>query len=221
MFVVIYGGGKVGSFLANTLADKGHGVTLIESRADVLQKLTDELPPKVLLINGAGSNVRTLEEAGVPRADVFAAVTRQDEENLVSCQLARIHYKVKRAVARVNNPNNEAIFHALGIEGISSTTIISRMIEEELVAGEIVNLLALKKGQVNLVETHVPRDRPCRDRPVAELGLPPDIILITVIRGDEFIIPRGGTVIRAGDSVLAVVRTGQEQVLSRLLCRQD
>jgi trk system potassium uptake protein TrkA len=217
MFVVIYGGGKVGEFLASTLYDKGHQVTVIEDRADVVQKLAEELPSKVLLISGIGSNVRTLEEAGVNRADVFAAVTRQDEENLVSCQLARIHCGVKRAVARVNNPNNEGAFHALGIEGISSTTIISRMIEEELVAGEIINLMALKKGQVNLVETQVPEDKPSPHRPVAELGLPPDIILITIIRGEEFIIPRGKTVVLPGDRVLAVVRAGQEHELTRLL----
>lgn len=217
MFVVIYGGGKVGAFLANTLRDKGHDIAVIENRADVIQKLTEELASRVLLIKGAGSNVRVLEEAGVNRADVFAAVTREDEENLVSCQLARIHCKVKRAVARVNNPNNEAVFHALGIEGISSTTIISRMIEEELVAGDIVNLLALKKGQVNLVETHVPDGWSRPDRRVSKLGFPSDVILITIIRGDEFIIPRGGTSIEPGDGVLAVVRAGQEQVLTRLL----
>lgn len=217
MFVVIFGGGKVGAFLANRLFENGHRIAVIEDRADVIEKLTEELPPKALLIRGSGSNVRTLEEAGVNRADVFAAVTRQDEENLVSCQLARIHCGVKRAVARVNNPNNERAFNALGIEAISSTTIISRMIEEELVAGEIINLLALKKGQVNLVETHIPEDQPVSHRLVAELGLPPDIILITIIRGDEVIIPRGGTTITSGDRVLAVLRAGREHELTRLL----
>lgn len=217
MFVVIFGGGKVGAFLANTLFAKGHAVTVIDHRPDVLEKLAEELPAKVLLIGGSGSNVRTLEEAGVKSADVFAAVTRQDEENLVSCQLARVHFGVARAVARVNHPANEAAFNTLGIEAISSTTIISRLIEEELVVGEIVNLIALKKGQVNLVETQVPRELSAPPRAVAEIGLPPDIILISIFRGDEIILPRGSTVVKPGDRVLAVVKAGQDHELARLM----
>ena len=131
MFIVISGGGKIGSFLAQDLAGKGHGVVLIERRPEIVGRLARELPAGVLVIAGDGCDARHLEQAGIARADVFAAVTGEDAGNLVACQLARVSYHVRRAVARVNSPRNERIFRALGIEAISSTTVIGRLIEEE------------------------------------------------------------------------------------------
>src|SRR4030042_7091923 len=124
MYVLISGGGKVGSYLAHNLLKKGHGVAVIEKRCGVVEKLAEELPTKVLLIEGDGCDVKYQEDAGVGHADIFAAVTGNDDDNLVSCQLARARFGVKRTVARINSPRNEHIFHALGLEGISSTTII-------------------------------------------------------------------------------------------------
>ena len=218
MHVVVSGGGAVGTYLARTLHRKGHSVAVVEERSSVVRKLAEELPTDVLVIEGDGCDARFLRDAGADRADVFAAVTRRDEVNLISCQLAREHFGVKRAVARVSKPRNEPVFHALGIEAISSTTIISRLVEEEVTVGDIIRLATLQKGQLALVETQIPMESGgATPRTVAELGLPEDIVLVSVMRGDTLILPRGGTAIEPGDRVLAVTRMGAEDRLGPLL----
>jgi trk system potassium uptake protein TrkA len=218
MYVVISGGGKVGSYLALNLVKKKHGVAVIEKRSEVLEKLAGELPTGVLLIEGDGCDVKYQEDAGVAHADIFAAVTGNDDDNLVSCQLARARFAVKRTVARINSPKNEHIFHALGIEGISSTTIISRLIEEEATIGDIIRLHTLKKGQISLVEIDLPKDY-CLvcNKKVHELNLPEGSVLVAIMRGDRVIVPKGDTMMEAGDRVLAVAASGKEGELRRIL----
>ena len=106
MYIVINGGGKVASYLARTLAESGHDVAVIEKREDVVDKLINELPRRTLVILGDGCDASYQEDAGVARADVFASVTGDDDDNLVACQLAKVAFGVPRAVARVNNPKN-------------------------------------------------------------------------------------------------------------------
>lgn len=218
MYIVISGGGKVGSYLGSTLANKGHSVAVIEERPEILEKLTEELPTKVLLIEGDGCDVKFQEDAGVGHADVFVAVTGEDEDNLVSCQLAKVRFNVKRAVARVNSPKNEHIFNALGIEAISATTVISRLIEEEITAGEAFSLHVLKKGRLALADITLPEDG-CvvSNKKVSELPLPENTVFVSVIRGDKVIVPRGYTVLEPGDRVIAVTSLEQEEHLRRLL----
>jgi trk system potassium uptake protein TrkA len=219
MYIVIHGGGKVGSFLARTLQGRGHGVSVIERRPDVIAKLSDELPSDVLLIQGDGCDVGFQEDAGVGHADVFAAVTGNDDDNLVACQIAKVTFNVKKAVARVNSPKNEHIFNALGIDAISSTSVISRLIEEEATIGEILHLYTLRKGQLSLVEIEIPADKGVPpERRVSELRLPEETVLVSIMRGDRVIIPKGGTLIRPGDRVLALSSISRETELrSRLL----
>ena len=218
MYIVISGGGKVGSYLAHNLIKKGHGVAIIEKRSGVLEKLAEELPTEVLLIEGDGCDVKYQEDAGVGHADILAAVTGNDDDNLVSCQLARARFSVKRTVARINSPKNEHIFHALGIEGISSTTIISRLIEEEATIGDIIRLHTLKKGQISLVEIDLPKDY-CLvcNKKVNALNLPEGSVLVAIMRGDRVIVPGGDTVMENGDRVLAVAASGKEEELRRIL----
>jgi len=218
VYIVINGGGKVGSYLARTLVEKGHDVAMIERRPDVLDRLGEELPTKVLLIEGDGCDVRFQEDAGVSHADVFAAVTGDDDDNLVSCQLAKVRFDVPRTVARVNSPKNEHIFHALGIEAISSTTVISRLIEEEATIGDIITLYTLKKGQLALIEIDLPEDRcvVC-NKQLADLSLPEDTVLVAVMRGDEVIVPKGSTMMDTGDRVIAVTSLEHEEELRRTL----
>ncbi len=218
MFVVINGGGAVGSFLARTLSGKGHAVAVVEKRPEVARRRAEELSTGSLLIEGDGCNARILEEAGVDRADVFASVTPHDDENLVSCQIAKLHFGVRRVVARVNGPRAEGIFHALGIEAISTTTIMGRLIEEEVTVGDVIRLYTLQKGRVALVETEVPRNPAFETgRRVSDLGLPDGIVLVSLIRKDTVVIPRGGTVLEPGDRVLAVTLAGREMALERSL----
>ena len=218
MFVAINGGGEVGAFLARALHGKGHAVSVIDMRSEIMGKLAEEVSPDILLVEGDGCDVRTLEDAGVDRADVFASVTPRDEDNLVSCQLARLSFGVKRVVARVSSPRNEGAFHALGIEAISSTTVIGQLIEQQLTVGDVIRHYTLQKGQLGIVEVEVPAGSDAADgRTIAELGLPDDIVLVSLTRDDRLLIPRGRTTLQPGDRVMAVTLPGREAVLARLL----
>ncbi|MBN2848013.1 MAG: NAD-binding protein [Coriobacteriia bacterium] len=221
MYVVINGGGKVASYLARQLLERGHGVALIEKRDEVAQKLATELPGDPLIIHGDGCDSMYQEDAGVSRADVFVAATGDDDDNLVACQLAKVAFGVPRTVARVNNPKNESIFHALGIEAISSTTIISRLIEEEATIGDIRTLMALRKGDMAIVEIELPVDRcvVCGKK-VADLNLPVDCILVALIRGDDVIPVHGDTEMEPGDTVIAFTNVQHERALKKALTGQ-
>jgi trk system potassium uptake protein TrkA len=218
MYIVINGGGEVGSYLGRTLTAKGHAVAVIEKRLEVIEKLGEELPPTVLLIEGNGCDVKFQEDAGVGHADVFVAVTGEDEDNLVACQLAKIRFNVKRTLARVNSPKNEHIFNALRIETISATTVISNLIEKEMTTGEVLTLHILKKGHLALVEIPLSEDHcAVAHKMLSELELPRNTVFVTVIRGDHIIVPRGNTVMEIGDRVIAVTPIEQEQALRHLL----
>lgn len=218
MYVVINGGGKVASYLARQLLEHGHAVALIEKREEITHKLLAELPGDPLIIHGDGCDSIYQEDAGVSRADVFVAATGDDDDNLVACQLAKVAFGVPRTVARVNNPKNESIFHALGIEAISSTTIISRLIEEEATIGDIRTLMALRKGDMAIVEIELPTDRcvVC-DKKVAELNLPGDCLIVALIRGDDVIAVHGDTAMQPGDVVISFTNVEHERALKKAL----
>ncbi len=220
MYIVINGGGKVASYLARIMVEAGHDVALIEKRAEIVEKLVAELPRRALVIHGDGCDATYQEDAGVGRADVFVASTGDDDDNLVACQLAKVAFAVPRAIARVNNPKNEHIFNALGIEAISSTTIISRMIEEEATVGDIRTLIALRKGNMAIVEIELPTDRcvVC-NKAVAELDLPSDCILVAIVRGedDEVVTVHGDTRLQPGDVVIAFTAVSREKQLKKAL----
>jgi trk system potassium uptake protein TrkA len=218
MYIVINGGGKVASALARTLIGNDHVVALIERRDDVAAKLASELPGKPLIIRGDGCDSSYQEDAGVGRADVFVSATGDDDDNLVACQLAKVAFGVPRAVARVNNPKNERIFNALGIEAISSTTIISRLIEEEATVGDIRMLMALRKGNMAIVEVELKAERcnACGKR-VADLPLPDDCVLVAIMRGEEVFPVHGDTVLKAGDVIIAFMNTSRQRTLEDVL----
>jgi trk system potassium uptake protein TrkA len=218
VYVVINGGGKVASYLARQLLEHGHAVALIERREQITAKLVGELPGDPLIIHGDGCDAAYQEDAGVSRADVFVAATGDDDDNLVACQLAKVAFGVPRAVARVNNPKNEHIFNALGIEAISSTTIISRLIEEEATVGDMRTLAALRKGDMAIVEIELPVDRcvVC-GKQVHELNLPVDCIMVALIRGDAVIAVHGDTEMQPGDVVIAFTNVEHEKALKRAL----
>lgn len=218
MYVVINGGGKVASYLARTLLEHGHAVAVIEKRGEVVEKLLVELPESPLIIQGDGCDAAFQEDAGAGRADVFVAATGDDDDNLVSCQLAKIAFGVPRTISRVNNPKNERIFNALDIEAISSTTIISRMIEEEATIGDLRTLISLRQGNMAIVEIELPTDRciVC-DRAVASLELPTECVLVAIVRGEEVITVHGDTELRPGDVVIAFTKVEHEAALKRAL----
>jgi len=136
----------------------------------------------------------------------------------VACQLAKTSFDVPRAVARVNNPKNERIFNLMGVDAISSTTVISHLIEEETTVGDIITLHVLKKGRLAIVEVDIPNENcnSCR-RPIKDLGLPRGCVLVSVIRGDEVVIPHGDDTLQPGDSVIAVTSIDKEESLKKIL----
>ena len=213
---MIVGGGKVGSFLSGALGAKGHRVVVIERDHELCERLA--VTTSATVIHGDGCDVRYQEEANVGEADVFAAVTGDDDDNLVACQLAKTYFQVKRTVARVNNPKNERIFNKLGVDAISSTTVIAQLIEERTTVGDIITLHTLKKGRLAVVELDLPDDR-CRscEVPLRDLGLPQGCVLVSIVRGDEVMIPQGDFTLQPGDTVIAVTEPDKEGILKRLL----
>ncbi|MEW6553532.1 MAG: TrkA family potassium uptake protein [Actinomycetota bacterium] len=213
---MISGGGRVGSYLAGKLASRGHAVAVIEKDGAACRELATSLD--AIILHGDACNWRYQEEAQTGRADVFAAVTGDDDDNLVACQLARTHFKVPRLVARVNNPKNEEIFGLMGIDAVSSTSVIAGLIEGLTEAGDITTLRTLHKGKVAMVELDMPTEggEAC-GCVIEELKLPPGCVLVSISRGEEVIIPRGGDRLQAGDVVIALTFVDQEEELRRAL----
>lgn len=214
MYVVIAGGGRIGRYIARDMERKRHDVTVIEWDPSRCEQLVTET--SVLVIEGDACDVRYLEQAHVGRADVFVATTHDDDNNLVSCQLAKIEFGIKRTIARVNTPKNVEIFEKLGIEPVSSTSLLSELIENEFSVGELIHLTSLKGGRVSLVEVRVPDDAP-GDKRVVDLALPAESILVVLFRGDDTIIPRGDTYIQPGDEVVALTDPEHEDALRTAL----
>jgi len=216
MYVVIVGGGRIGRHIARDLIDKGHEVTVVERVADRCEKLVMETD--ILVIEGDACDVRYLEQAHTDRADAFVATTHEDDDNLVSCQLAKIEFGVRRAISRVNTPKNVEIFDTLGIEPVSSTRLISELLENEFSIGELIHLTSLKGGRVQLVELRIP-DGPSAPPPRAlvDLDLPNEAIVVAIFRGEETVIPHGATEISPGDEVVALTTPDLEARLTRIL----
>lgn len=217
MYVIIVGGGTVGYHLTRTLLARGHEVTVIEPDEERYQLFTEEFGEVV--VRGEG-DVAVLQGAGAERADVLIAVTDQDETNLVTCLLAKRVLKVPRAIARVVDPRNRPTFKRLGVElTVSSTDIICALIEQEAVTTEIIPLLALGKGDLEIVELVLPSDSPALSVPVKDLPLPADSVLISLIRGEQIVFPRGSTTFRPNDTILALTSRKRVEELKRVFYR--
>ncbi len=216
MYVVIVGGGRIGRYVARDLVRKGHEVCVIELQTDRVESLVAETG--VLVIEGDAADLRYLEQAHTERADVFVATTHEDDLNLVACQIARIEFATKRVISRVNDPQNVDIFQALGIEAVSSTRLISELIENEFSIGELIHLTSLRGGRASLVELRIPEgpDAP-GPRRLDALALPDTAVIVVVFRGEGTIIPRGGTELLPGDEVIALTAPDAEAALSAAL----
>lgn len=203
MNAVVIGGGKVGWYLVKTLVARGHVVSLIDDRPDACARAAEEF--NITVICGDGTELSALADAGADRADVFAAVTGQDEENLVACQLAKRKFGVRRTIARVNNPKNQRVFTELGVDSaVSATSIIAGLIEREAVASSIKTLFQFKKGDLEIIEIDLDGSSIARGKAIRDLALPQQAVLVSIVRGDSAIVPRGDTVLVPGDVVLAL-----------------
>ncbi|MCM8796327.1 MAG: NAD-binding protein [Candidatus Omnitrophica bacterium] len=216
MYILIIGAGKIGYFLARQLSFEKHTVVIVDKDKDLCEQLAKELD--VLVIHGDGCDPDILEEAGILRADVVAAVTGDDEDNLVICQLAKERFNVRRTVGRVNNPRNEHTFAELGIDvPVDSTKIIAKIIEEEVSFSDFVNLMSFKRGKMAIVRVDLPADSPVINKSVQEIALPESSVLVSILRQEEVIIPRGNTVLKPGDDIIALTLIGNESQLLNAL----
>lgn len=211
MYAVFAGGGKVGRFIARDLLLHDHQVAIVEpvpGRCDDLLREFD-----LLVVQGDATDVRDLAQVRPERADVFVATTHDDDANFVACQLALTAFEIPRVIARVNKPENEQLFGRLGIEGISTTTLISRLIREQLTVGELVHVATLRAGQVNLVEIDIPDDGSKRMRQIGELDLPPGAAVVCIFRDEQTIVPSPTSRLLPGDQVIALTRPDREDAL--------
>ena len=215
MYIIVAGGGKVGFYLARELIAQGHEVLLIEKSAARCEVIAAELGNVVQ--RGNADEASVLGDAGTNRADVVVAVTGDDEDNLVICQVAKRRFSVPRVIARINNPKNEGIFRLLGIDAtVSSTDLILSVIEQEIPEQALVPLLRLRHADVEVVDITLPKDWSMDGIALRELRLPPESLIAFVIRGGESIFPTGTTTLRAGDEILALTRPSYEEDLRKL-----
>ncbi|MBN2097905.1 MAG: NAD-binding protein [Candidatus Omnitrophica bacterium] len=217
MYIVIVGGGKVGFYLAKKLTQNHHTVSLVEKDTATSEEIARELN-NILVINGDGCNSRFLEDAGVSRADVVAAVTGSDEVNLMVCQLSKQSAQVKRTVARVNDPKNTHTFNQVGVDvAVDSTSIIAKIIEEEVSLEDLVTLMTFKRGKLALVRVDLTNESPCVNKRLMDITLPRASVLVSILRADDVIIPRGETVLLAKDDIIALTAIENEQELLDVL----
>lgn len=218
MFVIIVGGGKTGSQLAVQLLKAGHQVKVIEDRPAVLERLKQELPPEAV-VAGDGSSPTTLEAAGVEKAQVLAAVTGEDEANLVITTLARFEFGVKRIIARVNNPKNAWLFNEeMGVDvALNQSDILAKLIAEEMSMGDMMTLLKLRKGEYSIVEEKVHPLAKVAGKNLAEVNIPPECTIVAILRKGKLIIPHGDTLLQPVDEVIALVHASQLEALASLL----
>jgi trk system potassium uptake protein len=219
MFAIVTGGGKVGSNVARALIRRGHEVTLIEQRPDRYERLEAEFEHQVH--HGDATELFVLERAGIKRpADIIIAVTGDDEDNLVIGQVARDKYGVAKVIARVNDPRNQPLFDLLGLQQtVSATQMVLGLIEHEVPEHELVQLLELRKENLEIVEVEVDEGAPGAGRRVEELSLPESARLISVMRDGKAEIAVGSTELHPGDQVLAILEPGKEEELRRLLLK--
>jgi trk system potassium uptake protein TrkA len=219
MYVLVAGGGVVGSNLTRILLELGHEVTLVEQRRDRFDRLEEEFEHRVQL--GDATELYVLERAGIGRPpDIVVAVTGDDEDNMIICQVARERYGVEKAIARVNDPRNQEHFDLLGISPtVSATSNILAMIEHEVPEHELVHLLELRKENLEIVEVQIDKASPCAGKRIDQLPLPDGARLISVMRDGHAEIAVGATELHAGDQVLAILEPGKEQELRRVLLK--
>jgi trk system potassium uptake protein TrkA len=220
MRVIIVGGGQEGSYLASLLLNAGHSVRVIETRPEAAARLREKFSNE-MVVQGSGTDPGVLESAGIHRADVVAAVTGADENNLVITSLARFRFHVARTVARVNNPSNAWMFtEDMGVDvALNRADMMGHLIAEEMSLGDMVTLLKLRKGQYSLVEEKVDPDSLAAGKSVQEINLPKACILVAILRKGDLIIPEGDTILQPADEVIALVQAINVPILAEILGR--
>lgn len=214
LYIVVVGGGKVGYHLTRSLLAEGEEVLVIEKDHIKADRIMRELGATV--IEGDGAEVAILEQAGAGRADVVAAVTGHDEDNLVIAQVAKRRFSVPRTVARINNPRNEFIFGKLGIDAtVSATEVILSVIRQEIPGHPFVHLLTLQEGGIEFVELQLVESSPATGHKLSDLSLPEQTSVPLLLRDGSPIVAGPETVLQANDRLIALTTSPRESALRR------
>ena len=218
MNVIIAGGGSVGRFIAEQLASSGHTITILDNDQGVVSRHGGAIDG-VTWVQGDACDIELLGRAGLATADVVAAVTGDDEDNLVVSLLAKQEFAVPRVVARVNNPKNEWMFNQTwGVDvSVSTPHLITGLVQEAVTVGSFVRLLSFEGGRAKLAEVTLAEGSPAADREISELGFPRDTTVVAVLRDEKVVVPRGATILRVGDEVLVLVTDESEDAVRALL----
>ena len=212
MFVIVVGGGKVGYYLTKELIQSSHEVVLLEKDRGRASQIADEIGSVVIARDGCEG--KNLAEAGCNRADIVAAVTGDDEDNLVICQMSKHHFSVPRTIARVNNPKNEELFRHLGVdEIISPTRMILGAVEQDIPVHELLHLAAFEGGEIELIEAKLLGDSPAVGRAPRDLDIPQGCSLFALIRDGAAMPLRPDTTLQEGDKVIAIGPTECQDIL--------
>ena len=217
MYVLIAGGGRTGTQLASQLNAQGHEVRLIEYRKEILAHLHHELPTEVIY-EGMPTDPLVLENAKVRSAQVVAACTTSDADNLIICYIARSVYNVPRTIARINNPRNAWLFNEnFNVDvSLNQADIMASLIEEEMSMGDMMTLLKIRRGEFSLIEEKIPPHARAVGVEIKDLGLPDNLVIAAVIRHGKMLLPRGNTSFEAGDEVLAITDNQGAEFLAKL-----
>jgi trk system potassium uptake protein TrkA len=216
MYIIVVGGGKVGYYLTKTLVSEGFEVLLIERSAEKVERFIEQFG--AIVIAGDGAEAQTLKAAGAGRADVVIAVTGEDEDNLVICQMAKQKFHVAKTIARVNNPKNEHLFGVLGIDvTVSQTNHILHLIEQSIPGNAFVHLLSLADPDLVIVDARIDEGSPVADRALGEIELPPNSTIAAIWRNKKLITPSPTTDFQPGDDVIVITHRDREEELRRLL----
>lgn len=212
MFIVISGGSTTAEYLITMMLEQNHRITVIEEERETIDHLAEVLPPEVLIVEGDGTDSAVQLDAGVDDADLFIALMGHDETNLVACEIAMTAFNVPRCIASVNSPRNGRIFREVGIESVSSTELIARMVEEEAITGDMRMVFSLRAGDIVMVETKLPQKmRHSQGVRVADIPFAHDTQLIAVIRDDDFMMIGGDTMLYPGETIIAATKSSAEE----------
>lgn len=203
---IIVGGGKIGYYLLKTLRERNHRVTLIERDRDTCSEIAEDIDADI--VYGDGTDLDVLKDAGIEEAEVVAAVTGTDEENLVICQIAKVSFNINKTIARINNPKNIPMFKALGVDKtVCSTEVIANLIDWELEKDDFKIIQTFERGAMSLIEVIIDDSSSWRDSSIKALDLPEECVIVSIVRNGKVIYPRGSTQIQKNDKVLAVTNT--------------
>ena len=216
MYFVVAGGGEVGFHLSKALLEAGHEVMIIER--DRKRALWIEEQLGSVVINAPADEGKYQIQAGCQRADAVLAVTGDDEDNLIISQLAKLKCGANRVIARVNNPKNEIVFKAMGIdETLSSTRVLMGVIEQELPTGGFMPLMPLTRSDLEIVEAEIAVGSPAADKEVEAVGLPAGAHIGAIVRKGQILHAHRDTKLEAGDRIIVFAPTAAEQEVKKAL----